>query len=125
MWVSRTGYSPGTRHWSIVGVTRTATREVIKPQGTYRYFIDTAYTECGRNLRGGNYAGEGYEFTNANGRRGHKYGHLSSKKVVNLFQHNLCGRCMKAYVKAHPEIQEAVDRIQRGLIVQDEQVRSN
>lgn len=125
MWVSRTGYSPGTRHWSPEGVTRVWTKVVVKPgTGTYRYFRDTALAACGRTLRGGDYS-DGYEFTNENGKRGHTTGNLSSKKMVNLFQHNLCGRCMKAYVKAHPEIQEAVDRIQRGLIVEDEQVRSD
>lgn len=113
-WVNKSGYSPGSRHY-VETVTRSWGNEEDRHGYIYKYFKDIASGLLCKSFKDP-WIDSGYQTLNkSTGKKGYTLGGLSSKEKVNLLQRNLCGRCVKIYVEARPELKEALNAAKVGI----------
>jgi hypothetical protein len=105
-WINKNnGWSAGQRHYCETPVVRSPGRPGVGARGAPKIdFVETAGpTLCGQRLQE---AG----CTNSDGKE--RWG-LSVLPTVNLLQSNLCGPCVRAYLKLHPDLAAAVEAAKR------------
>lgn len=107
-WVTRSGYSPGRRHYGEGSVQKT------EPKPDWREgwvtWNESFATICGTGVRD-----HAHGMVQPDGSLRHTYGTLSVKEKVNLMQGNLCFYCKSAYIKARPELKALLDALKEHM----------